>query len=179
MHGDYFDWIECDLPAALRDIAVYYFGPSHQASNALIGQMRDLRTMCMRPDFGQFIQLPQPAALPASLPAGADIPANYKLQRVDDSTASADGLKFLGQACAECVRANNESGTRLRMVIIGHTHHARIATKQMPDGTPFALVDVGAWIENCIERDKGEPAPNAQIAALSDNQVRIYQLARK
>ncbi len=178
MHGDYFDWIECSLPEAVRDIAVYYFGPSQHASNVLIGQMQNLRARCMRPDYGQSIQL-RHASLSSSRAVSGAIPANFNLQQAGDPSASADGLKFLDQACAECVRANGESDTKLRMVIIGHTHHARIATKQMPDGTPFALVDVGAWIENCIEQDQREPIPNAQIAALSDNQVRIYELVPK
>ena len=46
----------------------------------------------------------------------------------------------------------------------------------MPNGTPFALVDTGAWIENCGEANGGQSIPNAQITALSANQVRIYQL---
>jgi hypothetical protein len=112
-------------------------------------------------------------------PDGEDVPANYNLQRPTDPTATKAGLAFLDEACTECVQANAASGTKLRMVIIGHTHHARIAVKPMPDGTPFALVDIGAWIENCSERDGGPPIPNAQITVLSANQVRIYQLAPK
>jgi hypothetical protein len=47
----------------------------------------------------------------------------------------------------------------------------------MPDGTPFALVDTGAWIESCAEAEGGTAIPNSQITAISANQVRIYQLA--
>ncbi len=179
MHGDYFDWVERDVPEAIRDIAVYYFGPSHQAGDALVGQMKDLTVKCMPPDQSQFIQLPQPAILGSLFPDGEDVPANYNLQRPGDDGATKEGLAFLDQACTECVQANAASETKLRMVIIGHTHHARIAVKPMPDGTPFALVDIGAWIENCSEQDGSAAMLNAQITALSANQVRIYQLAPK
>jgi UDP-2,3-diacylglucosamine pyrophosphatase LpxH len=173
MHGDYFDWVERNAPAELRDIAVYLFSENHQAGDALIGQMRNLSLACKLADYANFIQAPQPAILGALQPGGG-VPANYNLQTTANSTQ--DGTKFLAAACQECVNANTANGTNLRMAIIGHTHHARIATMTMPNGTPFALVDTGAWIENCGEANGGQSIPNAQITALSANQVRIYQL---
>ncbi len=175
MHGDYFDWVERAVPEEIRDIAVYYFAQSHQADDALVGKMRDLTYRCNHPDYGQFIQLAQPAVLGSLLPHDEAFPANYNLQ--EPGAAPAAGLQFLESACQECVTVNRDNGSKLRMVIIGHTHHARIATMKMPDGTPFALVDIGAWIESCIEEEGAQPVPNAQITALSENQVRIYQLA--
>jgi hypothetical protein len=38
-------------------------------------------------------------------------------------------------------------------------------------------MDCGAWIENCSTEDDPTPRPNAQIAALGDNEAVIYQLA--
>jgi UDP-2,3-diacylglucosamine pyrophosphatase LpxH len=175
MHGDYFDWIERALPEELRDIGVYLFGQGQPAGDVLIGKMRDLTYRCNHPDYGRFIQLQQPAVLGSLLPHDEDLPATYNLQ--EPGTAPPAGVQFLEKACGECVNINRESGSKLRMVIIGHTHHARIAAMKMPDGTPFALVDIGAWIENCQEEEGGDPIPNAQIAALSENQMRIYQLA--
>jgi UDP-2,3-diacylglucosamine pyrophosphatase LpxH len=174
MHGDYFDWVERNAPETLRDIAVYLFSESHPAGDALIGQMRNLALSCKLPDYSNLIQSPQPAVIGALQPGGGDVPANYNLQTAANATP--DGTKFLESACKECVNANAASGTKLRMVIIGHTHHARIATMTMPDGTPFALVDTGAWIEDCSDGNDGAPIPNSQITALSANQVRIYQL---
>lgn len=173
MHGDYFDWVERDLPEDLRDIAVYYFGQGHQAGDALIGKMRDLTYRCNHPDYSQFIQLRRPAVV-GSLQSHENVPDHYNLQEL--GTAPAAGVQFLERACQECVTVNRETGSKLRMVVIGHTHHARIATMRMPDNTPFALVDIGAWIENCTETEGADPMPNAQIAALSADQVRIYQL---
>ena len=54
----------------------------------------------------------------------------------------------------------------MRTVIIGHTHHARIAVRKMPNGTPFTLIDCGAWIEKCVDADGTNAFPNAQITAL-------------
>jgi UDP-2,3-diacylglucosamine pyrophosphatase LpxH len=178
MHGDYFDWVEKEVPEELRDIAVYLFGESHEAGTAVLGEMQDLtHKYNLAQDYTNRIQLAAPAPLGAMQAGESAIGANYNLQTADNSVAG--GLAFLDSACQECVNANTNSGTQLRMVIIGHTHHARIATKTMPDGKPFALVDTGAWIENCAEAANGTVFPNAQITALSANQVRIYQLDPK
>ncbi|HYW41817.1 MAG TPA: metallophosphoesterase [Bryobacteraceae bacterium] len=175
MHGDYFDWVERELPEELRDIGVYLFGESHLAGSAVLGQMQDLtHKYNQQCDYTSRIQLAAPAALGALQSGSAVVPASYNVQTKDSSVTG--GLQFLDLACQECVNANAQFGSALRMVIIGHTHHARIATQSMPDGSAFALVDTGAWIENCAEADKGPEFPNAQITALSANQVRIYQL---
>src|SRR5271157_3855166 len=178
MHGDYFDWVETELPAELRDIGVYVFGESHQPGSAVLGQMLDLsHKHNQEKDYTNQIQLAEPAALGAMQAGELAVPDNYNLQTADSSASG--GTAFLASACQECVNANAEFGGQLRMAIIGHTHHARIATTAMPDGSRFALVDAGAWIENCVEAAEGAVFPNAQIAALAANQVRIYQLDPK
>ena len=72
-------------------------------------------------------------------------------------------------------------GARLEEIaaagIIGHTHHARIAVKTAENGGRFVLIDCGAWIEDCRQFPNDDPAPSAQIAAISANWARIYQLA--
>ena len=68
-----------------------------------------------------------------------------------ETDAVENGMLFVDEACSDCVQANQSQGTNLRTVIIGHTHHARIAVRKMPDGTPFTLIDCGAWIEKCID----------------------------
>jgi len=102
MHGDYFDWVERELPAELRDIAVYLFGESHQAGSAVIGKMADLpRKYNGEKNYADRIQLAKPAALGpcrrAMRPCG-------QLQR-------ADGWAVLDTACQECVKANRQFGT--------------------------------------------------------------------
>jgi UDP-2,3-diacylglucosamine pyrophosphatase LpxH len=64
-------------------------------------------------------------------------------------------------AYKECVNANARYGVDMRLVVIGHTHHACIAVQRREDGQPFMLVDCGAWIEECREEEGAEPKPNA------------------
>ena len=85
-------------------------------------------------------------------------------------------LLYLKEARQKCAEANQKFGSHLNVAVIGHTHHARIAVHDAP-GDFFALVDCGAWIENCNTLDDPSPRPNAQIAALGANEARIYQLA--
>ena len=178
MHGDYFDWVETELPEEVRDIGVYLFGESHQAGSAVLGQMVDLSHKYNRDkDYTRQIQLAAPATLGALQAGESAVPDSYNVQTGEGPVGG--GIAFLAPACRECVNANAEFGAQLRMAIIGHTHHARIATTSMPDGSRFALVDAGAWIENCVEDAQGAVFPNAQIAALAANQVRIYQLDPK
>jgi UDP-2,3-diacylglucosamine pyrophosphatase LpxH len=176
MHGDYFDPVEREVPEVLRDIGVYLFGRSHQAGTAILAHMASrAHQYNASKDFAGGIQLKQAAALGATR-AGEAANGDFNVQR--EGATVDGGLLFLDQACAECVRANQADGIALRTVIIGHTHHARIAVKTMPDGTPFTLIDCGAWIENCKDANGDEAFPNAQITALSANQARIYQLDR-
>jgi UDP-2,3-diacylglucosamine pyrophosphatase LpxH len=176
LHGDYFDPVERDVPEVLRDIGVYLFGRSHQPGASILAKMADrAHQYNASKDFANGIQLTQAAPLGATR-SGEAANGDVNVQKAGDTVDG--GLLFLDQACDECVRANQADGTSLRTVIIGHTHHARIATKTMPDGTPFTLIDCGAWIENCKDANGDEAFPNAQITALSGNQVRIYQLDR-
>jgi len=177
MHGDYFDPIEREVPQELRDIGVYLFGRSHQAGTAILAKMVDrAHRYNASKDMTTSIQLKDAAPLGATQPGEAATDSDFNVQKEGDTVDG--GLLFLDQACNECVQANQADGTALRTVIIGHTHHARIATRTMPDGTPFTLIDCGAWIENCKDANGEEAFPNAQITALCGNQARIYQLDR-
>lgn len=172
LHGDYFDWVERELSAELRDIAVYLFGQGHKATSAVLGKMQELaHKHNAAANYTSHIQRAQPAPLGAAQAGDARVPAEFNVQRKDNTVEG--GLLFLDTAFEEC------AGTNLKTVIIGHTHHARIAVREMPDGRPFTLIDTGAWIESCVETGGGSASPNAQITALSADQVRIYQLDRK
>jgi hypothetical protein len=95
-----------------------------------------------------------------------------------------EGLfKFLPEAEYVAGIINDQTGWDLRLVVIGHTHHARIAVDERAekDGGSkrgfFALVDCGAWLES--GNLGGQIVRNAQIGVLYDNDVRIYQLSPK
>jgi UDP-2,3-diacylglucosamine pyrophosphatase LpxH len=87
--------------------------------------------------------------------------------------------EFLDLAYEQAQQANAEHGLNLKTVVIGHTHHARIAVRE-DNGDLFTLIDCGAWIENCsVDGSSDNMMPNAQIAALCGNEARIYQLLEK
>ena len=47
---------------------------------------------------------------------------------------------------------SQSGGKDVRLVIIGHTHHARIVRGTRPDGTLFVLMDCGAWVDTSCWR---------------------------
>lgn len=168
LHGDYFDWVE-RLPDQIQDLAVYLFAPGNPEPDRYLGQMQQLVLESHRGrDYTPFIQarFPSPIGTPA---APTVIPARYNVQ---GAGAPAGNLAFLPSAASECQRASATYSLNLHVAVIGHTHHARIAVIEDPF---FALVDCGAWIEACT--DGTTTWPNAQIAALGQNEARIYQLA--
>jgi UDP-2,3-diacylglucosamine pyrophosphatase LpxH len=70
-----------------------------------------------------------------------------------------------------------KQGRDVRMVVIGHTHRARIVRGKRPDGTLFVLVDCGAFVGSSFLSDElDDPIANGQIGVKVGNDVRIYQL---
>jgi UDP-2,3-diacylglucosamine pyrophosphatase LpxH len=175
LHGDIFDWIEC-FPDQLQQVVVY-FSPVAPTSYQL-GELADLAERGERGrDYASCIQAPQPLAL-GKFKRLANEPIPVRWNVPPTGVGPEEGCRFLDAACREAAKANQQFGLDLRMAVIGHTHQARIAVKE-DAGTFFALVDCGAWIEQCTWLEDGQAitAPNAQLAALCDNEIRIYQLA--
>jgi UDP-2,3-diacylglucosamine pyrophosphatase LpxH len=177
MHGDYFDWRE-DMPESVKDFVVHYLARTIQAPDNVLGAiMNQDHILNKASDFSQSIHLPQPAVIG---PGGALPAAGAYRYNVQTAQASLPGsLLYLNDAVAECAKWNALLETDLRVVVIGHTHRARIATAQLASGQLFTLIDTGAWVENCSETAGGATMPNAQITALSANEARIYQLVSK
>jgi UDP-2,3-diacylglucosamine pyrophosphatase LpxH len=74
-------------------------------------------------------------------------------------------------------QVSNNQGLDVRMVVIGHTHRARIVRGTRPDGTLFVLVDCGAFVGTSFLSDTLDaPIANGQIGVKVGNDVRIYQL---
>jgi UDP-2,3-diacylglucosamine pyrophosphatase LpxH len=173
LHGDVFDWVE-NLPAQLKNLVLFLFSASHPAGTADLEAMRPLnRQRRVGRNFHDYIQNKNPAPTGKWRDAQSDGESwNVQLGGI----ASADMVLYLEEARQKCAEANREFGSALNMAVIGHTHHARIAVHDDTDGF-FALMDCGAWIENCATDDDPTPRPNAQIAALGANEAVIYQLA--
>ncbi len=176
LHGDIFDWIE-KFPDLVQNVFVYVFAPHLSPNDYALGEMkRFVERRHGKRTYQTFIQAQRPSTVGSLTQLGADaVPQNWNIQK--EGSAPERNLDFLDAASQACAKANHDYGTGLKVAIIGHTHHARIATRETPEGDLFTLVDCGAWIENCVGDGDASPAPNAQLAALCANEVRVYQLS--
>lgn len=176
LHGDIFDWVE-SLPDAVQNVFVYLFAPNVAATDHRLGEMISLiRQSHGVRKYRTYIQAEQPATIGSVQENILDeVPARWNVQTPGSSPAQ--NLLYLNSAYESCKRANEQYKMNLKVAVIGHTHHPRIAVREDADGGFFALIDCGAWIEDCIADGDDSPGPNAQIAALSGNEARIYQLA--
>jgi UDP-2,3-diacylglucosamine pyrophosphatase LpxH len=172
LHGDVFDWVE-KLPDELQNLVLFLFN-ANSAGTADLEKLRPLnRKRRAGRKFRDFIQNQAPAPTGKWRETGDD-GRNWNVQV--EGTAPKEMLLYLDAARQKCGEANGQFGSALKMAVIGHTHQARIAVHDTGDEF-FALMDCGAWIENCNTADDPTPRPNAQIAALGANEARIYQLA--
>jgi UDP-2,3-diacylglucosamine pyrophosphatase LpxH len=180
LHGDAFDWVESNLPDPLQQIMVYLFAPHRSANSHDLGEMQRLiKKSHGKKQYKAALHAPEPVQLGtlARLEEIDEVPARWNVQPNDGTDNPR--LKFLTPAWEKTQEANRAFQMNLRVMFIGHTHHARIALRETDAGEFFALVDCGAWIEQCAWVEDGgrlQSAPSAQIAALSGNEVRIYQL---
>jgi UDP-2,3-diacylglucosamine pyrophosphatase LpxH len=161
LHGDVFDWVEF-LPDAFNRFFVYYFSPlSGAADHDLKHVKAKIEQENARHDFST--QIAGTAALGT-------------LGALDAATSSHNLSEhgFLDKARATAKKMSQAAGLDLRFMVIGHTHQARIAVRDDAQGF-FVLVDCGAWIENGRDAT-GRVFPNQQLAVLSENEFRIYQL---
>lgn len=173
LHGDVFDWVE-KLPDELQNLVLFLFTASHPAGTAELEKLRPLnRKSKGNRKFRDFIQNQSPAPTGIWRDA-ANHDSNWNVQV--EGVAPKEMLVYLNEARQKCDQANRQFGSALRMAVIGHTHQARIAVHDTGQEF-FALMDCGAWIENCSAAGDPTPRPNAQIAALGANEARIYQLS--
>ena len=178
LHGDIFDWVE-ELPDLVKNVLVYLFAPHLSPNDYALGEMKRFAVQWHgKRSYRTYIQAQRPSTVGSLTNLGADgVPQSWNVQK--EGSAPSKNLDFLDAAAKACAKANADYGMSLKVAIIGHTHHARIATRETQDGGLFTLVDCGAWIENCVAEGDTAPAPNAQIAALCANEVRIYQISPK
>jgi UDP-2,3-diacylglucosamine pyrophosphatase LpxH len=176
LHGDIFDWVE-SFPDAVQNVFVYLFARNVTATDHRLGEMISLiRQSHGDRKYRTYIQAEQPSTIGRVQENVVDeAPARWNIQT--PGASAPQNLLYLDSAYECCQRANKEYQMNLRVAVIGHTHHARIAVREDAKGGFFALIDCGAWIENCIADGDEGPSPNAQIGVLSANEARIYQLA--
>lgn len=173
-HGDVFE-VDDVYPAFLKQLAVYLFSPVEQAPTYEVGAMAELdRQLRQGQTFQASLRTGPPPDVGRLLPLGAgQVPSRYNVQ-VEGAIGA--GTQYLDAARRVCAQAPDGAGATLRTVVVGHTHHPRIAIAA-PGAPQFTLVDCGAWIE-CNLSD-GRTIVNAEVAALCGDEARVYHLAPK
>ena len=83
--------------------------------------------------------------------------------------------RFFRQA-ATAARLLKQHGHDVRVVVIGHTHSARMVYGDRGDGQRMVLMDCGAWFGKCKFGAAGADLWAQQLGVLADNDLRIYQL---
>lgn len=83
--------------------------------------------------------------------------------------------RFFRQA-ATAARLLKQHGHDVRLVVIGHTHSARMVYGDRGDGQRMVMMDCGAWFGKCKFGATGPDLWAQQIGVLADNDLRIYQL---
>jgi UDP-2,3-diacylglucosamine pyrophosphatase LpxH len=178
VHGDVFDWAEQAAPDDLQAWAVRLAADHDGGTNTF--EVVD-QTVVQKANE----HLPQGDA-----PIGQDLTSfvdhgpiesaldilaiGFDLLGVDIGVDAR--TRFFPQA-AKAARILKDHGHDIRVVVIGHTHSARMVYGDRGDGQQLLLMDCGAWFGKC--RFGGGPVLwSQQIGVVSDNDLRIYQLGR-
>jgi UDP-2,3-diacylglucosamine pyrophosphatase LpxH len=176
LHGDIFDWLE-KLPDAMQQMLVYYFAPQVSPGNFSIGQDqvdRFVHQFNGTHGYQNYIQAEQSLKIGQFADPATAAPFNV----FSGDHGAEDKVQFLDKAREICGKADDEFEIKLNLAIIGHTHHPRIAYKEDGNGL-FVLLDCGAWIESCCTDADPTPVKSAHLAALSKDEIRLYQLDPK
>lgn len=192
LHGDIFDSRERRLSERLEHWGVYHFGPKVEQK---VYDLEELTQKIVQDhgdnDYKDHIRLPEPASLGKSAHVRDErtlleeelARSRFNVRVAGDPSVPKGLFQFLPEAERVTAIINDQTGWDVRLVVIGHTHHARIVVDERAekDGGStrgfFALVDCGAWLEE--GNLDGEIVRNAQIGVLYDNDVRIYQFSPK
>jgi UDP-2,3-diacylglucosamine pyrophosphatase LpxH len=91
-------------------------------------------------------------------------------------SADGPGQTFFSDAAFWAEKVSTD-GRDVRLMVIGHTHRARIVRGSRKDGTPFVLMDCGACVGSGFLSDAMDAAiHHLQIGVKVADDLRIYQL---
>ena len=184
LHGDWFDtWLHDILPDWLQEFVVLMAGRLPQAEKYPLGKMQQCMTAqsAAAGGFKDWIELPEGATLGGLAAVAPAFPDELNVARA--SRPPPEGLHpFLPHAARvlDTMRQQPDAGkawSSARVVVVGHTHHARISVDDSDPARPVVLMDCGAWIESYKSAD-GTAGPNCQLGVIAGNDLRIYQLDR-
>ncbi len=171
LHGDQFDFVERIVPHPLRAAMVRLFRQTASAGHEL-DQEQAADVLALNDQLPRGDQVAGTGltdlAPPDGLAAGSTNVIHWSPQ------VGRIGRFF--EPARQLAVALKGRGRDIRLVICGHSHHARIVVGDRGDGVTMALVDCGAWLGQCRFGPGSPWRPSAQLGVLVGNDARIYQL---
>lgn len=177
-HGDAFDVLETTVPEEVKAFVLQTFGRLATPTTYHMEALRTLRDRTTTPRDDR-TRIQGDATLAGLRASTEDFPDYCNVIEVHQAADRHAAHHLLPNAVrtAETLRSELESDGQpaapaLKVMVIGHTHHARLVMDHTAD---LVLMDCGAWIENY--QVDGEPKrPNRQLGAVCGADLRIYQL---
>lgn len=174
LHGDLFEWIE-RLPDDLQALAVR-FATWHSSGRKDLYNDADTVTFAnarlTRDDSPIGVGLAELTVDDGATGAPADA---MNVIDGDGGDPKDENKKFFA-AARELAVAMRARGYNIRLMVIGHTHWARIVRGSDEGGSPFVLLDAGAWIGKCRLSPTAPWVQSAQLGVVVGDELRIYQL---
>jgi len=177
LHGDQFDWLERlldnDFQAGVVRLARWVSAGKHELDREQRDAVALVNKSVLQGD--KPIGAPTtdfPAPLPD--PLGA-LPEMHNVVTWSTATAHTSAAHFYRGARQLAIQLK-QHGHDIRLIVIGHTHSARIVVGDRGDRAPLVLLDCGAWLGECRLDPADQWRPSAQVGVLVGNDVRIFQL---
>lgn len=178
LHGDIFDWIE-KLPDELQ-ARVVRFATWHSAGKKdLFNEAEAIAEVNRGLKDGDrpIGKAKAPLAGRAYQEAPeAETTVNVINGDAGDPRAAKKRFFTSAKSLAEELR---KRGHNIRLMVIGHTHWARILRGRLSTAEPFALLDCGAWTGFCRLGPSEPWLHSAQLSVVVDNEARLYQVGRR
>ncbi len=176
MHGDSFEWIERAVPQDVKAFVVrlatwvssgrHDLGQGDADSVATVNRFLAVGDQAIGTPKAQLADAPPDAGVPGDV---------WNVVAANDGKPDADNKHFFEPARLLALELKNH-GHDIRLVVVGHTHFARIVRGDRGDGAPFVLMDCGAWFGQCRLSPTQPWLWSAQVGVLVQDDLRIYQL---
>jgi len=177
LHGDLFDWVE-RLPDQLQALIVQLARSFKPGEHQLFADTQQQAVDAVNAHVPRGDVPIRPGVTP--LQVAAEKQAKNAAEDGFEATNVIDGDRmdtvFFKSAKELAAKVNGETQGRIRLMVMGHTHIARIARGVQADGSPFVLVDCGAWVDNCVLPGEHAAIRSAQCAVRRGNEIRILQI---
>lgn len=172
-HGDIYDYLELFLPDVINTIVLQILRRIPKPSTYPMEKLMDLQEQ-YPPNDNQ-----GDATFAEMEDAGADLPSEFNIITVTEEEKRQETHKLLPLAVKAARNLRTEKdpegkaiAPNLKVMVIGHTHHARLIIDKIDD---LILMDCGGWVGNY--RVRQAPAwPNHQLGAICGSDLRIYQV---